>query len=137
MMAQEHEVRRPPKRESRAPPPLCSPLRPTPPTQAKTRALRAEYGSKARETRKTHKAAETEWQHKVNREKNAGVFKLRELVHKSRAAQQQDAASRRDAEADMDTMATRVRDLGLTPFLCRFRPFWRHLRHKASPRYLI
>ena len=60
-----------------------------------------------------------------------------ELVHKSRAAQQQDAASRRDAKADMDTMATRVRDLRLTPFLCRFRPFWRHLRHKASPRYLI
>ena len=47
------------------------------------------------------------------------MFKLRELVNKSRAAQQQDAASRRDAEADMDTMATRVRDLGLTPFLCR------------------
>jgi len=35
---------------------------------------------------KMHKAAETEWQHKVNREKSAGVFKLRELVHKSRAA---------------------------------------------------
>ena len=65
------------------------------------------------------------------------MFKLRELVHQSRAAQQQDAASRRDAEADMDTMATRVRDLGLTPFLCRLRLFWRHFRHKASPRYLI
>jgi len=84
-----------------------------------------------------HKAAETEWQHKVNREKNACVFKLRELVHKSRAAQQQDAASRRDAEADMDTMATRVCDFGLTPFLCRLRLFWRHFRHKAFPRYLI
>jgi len=65
------------------------------------------------------------------------VFKLRELVHKSRAAQQQDAVSRHDAEADVDTMATRVRDLGLTPFLCKLRPFWRRFRHKASPRYLI
>jgi len=37
----------------------------------------------------------------------------------------------------MDKMANRVRDLGLTPFLCRHRPFWRHYRHKASPRYLI
>jgi len=86
---------------------------------------------------KTHKAAETEWQHKVNREKSAGMFKLRELVHKRRAAQQQDAASRRDAEADADAMATRLRNLGFTPFLCRLRPFWRHFWHKASPRYLI
>jgi len=39
------------------------------------------------------------------------VFKLRELVHRSRAAQQQDAASRRDAEADAEAMATRVRKL--------------------------
>ena len=39
------------------------------------------------------------------------MFKLRELVHKSRAAQQQDAASRRNAEADADAMVTRVRDL--------------------------
>ena len=60
---------------------------------------------------KTHKAAETEWQHKVNREKSAGVFKVRELVHKSRAAQQQDAASRRDAKAGADAMTTRVREL--------------------------
>ena len=103
--------------------------------RSKRRALRAEYGSKARETRKTHKAAETEWQHKVNREKKAGVFKLRELVHWNRAVQQQNAASRRDAEADAKAMAPRVRELGLTPFLCRLRPFWRHFRHKASPRY--
>ena len=53
-----------------------------------------------------------------------------ELVHKGRAAQQQDAASRRDGEADMDTMATRVRNLGLTLFLCRLRPFWRHFWRK-------
>ena len=65
------------------------------------------------------------------------MFKLRELVHWNRAVQQQNATSRRDAEADMDTMATRVRDLGLTSFLCRLRPFWRHFWHKASPRYLI
>jgi len=65
----------------------------------------------AREMTKTYKAAETEWQHKVNREKSAGVFKLRELVHKNREAQQQDAASRRDAEADAEAMATRVREL--------------------------
>ena len=52
----------------------------------------------------------TEWQHKVNREKSAGVFKLRELVHKDRAAQKQDAVSRRDAEADAEAMATRVRE---------------------------
>ena len=65
------------------------------------------------------------------------MFKLRELVHKSRVAQKQDAVSRHDVEADADTMATRVRDLGLTPFLCRLRPFWRYLRNKASPRYLI
>ena len=99
-----------PNAKAEPPAPLCSPLRPTPPTQADTRALRAEYGSKARETTKTHKAAETEWQHKVNREKSAGVFKLRELVHKDRAAQKQDAVSRRDAEADAEAMATRVRE---------------------------
>jgi len=51
------------------------------------------------------------------------MFKLRELVHRIRAAQKQDAVSRRDAKADADAMATRVRDLGLTPFLCRLRPF--------------
>ena len=39
------------------------------------------------------------------------MFKVRELVHKSRAAQQQDAASRRDAKAGADAMATRVREL--------------------------
>ena len=137
MMAQEHEVRRPPKRKKRAPSsPLLTPPS-TPPTQEETRALRAEYGSIAHEMTKTHKAAETEWQHKVNREKSAGVFNLRELVHWNRVAQQQDAASRRDAKADAEAMATRVRELGLIPFLCRLRPFWRHFRHKASPRYLI
>jgi len=39
------------------------------------------------------------------------VFRLRELVHKNREAQQQDAASRRDAEADAEAIATRVRKL--------------------------
>ena len=39
------------------------------------------------------------------------MFKLRELVHKNRVGQQQDAASRRDAEADVEAMAARVREL--------------------------
>jgi len=75
-----------PNAKAEPPPPLCSSFHPTPPTQAKTRALRAEYSSKARETTKTHKAAETEWQHKVNREKNAGVFKLRAATQEPRGA---------------------------------------------------
>ena len=70
--------------------------------------LRAEYGSKVCEMTKTHKRVAAQGH---NRENNAGVLKLRELVRKSRAAQQQDAASRRDAEADTDATATRVRNL--------------------------
>jgi hypothetical protein len=73
--------------------------------------LRAEHGSKARETTKTHKAAETEWQHKVNREKNASATKVRDTVNNNRAAKQAAAAARREAEADAAAAATRVREL--------------------------